>query len=315
MDAESAHNLGMALIGMGLVRCPAPATHRRDCSLFGTPLPHPIGLAAGFDKNAVAVDEWEHLGFSFVEIGTVTPRPQPGNPKPRLFRLTEDQAIINRMGFNNDGVLEIAKRLERRETTMTIGANIGKNKSTEQADAVSDYKICAQILAPLVNYLVINVSSPNTPGLRDLQQTDTMKSIIEAVKAVAGETPVLVKLSPDMRDDDTAQLSAACIQAGCDGLVLTNTTLARTGLDSPNQDEAGGLSGKPLTQRANDLCRLVRAAVGELPTIIGVGGIFSGQDFAVRLNAGANLCQIYTGFIYRGPCAVRKILQEAECLE
>lgn len=300
----------MTIVRNGLARCTVTNTTALRVTAFQKRFAHPIGLAAGFDKNGEAIDEWENLGFSFVEIGTITPRPQQGNERPRLFRLPEDHALVNRMGFNNLGVHHAVEMLESRQTKLPIGANIGKNRSTPNEQAVNDYALCAKLLGHLVDFLVINVSSPNTPHLRDLQQPNSMKELILAVRYSAPETPAMVKLSPDLDDDSLKQLAVRCLEAGCAGFVATNTSIHRENLKSNLQTETGGLSGAPLRSRANEVCKLIRSEIGPEPTIIGVGGIATGADLKQRIDSGANLCQIYTSFVYRGPCAVRDILEE-----
>ncbi len=310
LDAERAHDLAMWSIATGLVSGGRPVAVPCSCVLFGRLIPHPIGLAAGFDKNALAIDEWESLGFSFVEVGTVTPLPQEGNPKPRLFRLPEDNAIINRMGFNNDGVQVVANRLEARQSRILVGVNIGKNKWTPNEFAVSDYENCLKAVRSVCDYVVVNVSSPNTPGLRDLQSVESISRILDAMTRIAPSMPIAIKLSPDAHDDELAQIAEAAVNAGAQGIVATNTTLSRDGLQSDNRNEAGGLSGMPLCDRATDVCKIVRASIGDRANVIGVGGIFTGEDAQTRLAAGANAVQIYTALVYRGPAVVSEMLTE-----
>ncbi len=283
---------------------------RLRCRAFGRELAHPLGLAAGFDKNGVALDNWESLGFSFAEIGTVTPRAQAGNPKPRIFRLPEDDALINRLGFNNDGVEAMAERLEARQTSLPIGVNIGMNADTPLESAVEDYVYCLRRVRGLCDYIAINVSSPNTPGLRELQREELLPRMLETLSAEAGGTPLFLKISPDLSDDDVRRVAELAVEHGISGLIATNTTVARDGLHSRASSEEGGLSGRPLAQRAGDVCRLVRDAGGERLEIIGVGGIFTGNDLYDRLSAGADICQSYTAFVYRGPKAASLTLNE-----
>lgn len=308
LDPEKAHHLGMSAASLDIFRTNPPIDPRLRTKFLNSVLPHPLGLAAGFDKDGVALDSWENFGFSFIEAGTVTPAPQSGNEKPRLYRLPEDQALINRMGFNNRGVHELCNRLESRQTRVTIGANIGKNKTSE--DAATDYAYCAKQINQLADYLTVNVSSPNTPGLRLLQASDELKRIIENVKLSNPNIPLFVKLSPDLNDDDLESAVQTSLYEGTAGLIATNTTINRDNLQSSNQSEEGGLSGKPLTKLSNDVCKKVRQIAGDKPTIIGVGGIMNGNDLYERLLSGANVCQIYSAFVYRGPHAVTEILSE-----
>jgi dihydroorotate dehydrogenase len=276
-----------------------------------------LGLAAGFDKNAVGIDALGALGFAFVEIGTVTGEPQPGNPTPRLFRLPADRAIVNRMGFNNDGAEVVAARLARRRSRLgptggdlVLGVNIGKTKLVAEEQAIGDYEKSTRLLAPHADYLVVNVSSPNTPGLRDLQAVEKLRPLLGAVRAAADRVtaervPLLVKIAPDLSDDDVLAVADLAIELGLDGIVATNTTISRSGLASPPRAVeavgAGGLSGAPLTQRADEVMRLLRGRVGPDLTLIGVGGIGSVEQARARLAAGATLLQGYTGFVYGGP--------------
>src|SRR5581483_10636740 len=311
MDAERAHNLALWLIENGFVTCAAPNEPHLRTTLFQHPIPHPLGLAAGFDKNGTAIDQWRGLGFSFAEIGTVTPKPQPGNEKPRLFRLVEDGAIINRMGFNSHGAAAVSKRLEQRQTRIPIGVNIGKNKTTPNEKAAEEYVECAERLAPVADYLVINVSSPNTPGIRDLQTPSEIRTLLQRLHPVSMKRPILIKLSPDSSDADLCAAAGAALESGAQGFVLTNTTTDRSGLSSTT-NEQGGVSGKPLRCRAVDVCKRIRREFGRNFAIIGVGGVFTGADLLERLKAGADVCQIYTAFAFRGPCTARKILEELQ---
>ena len=283
--------------------------------LFGITFENPVGLAAGFDKDALAVDELADLGFGFIEIGTVTPKPQPGNDKPRLFRLPEDKAVINRMGFNNRGVKEAAERLAKRKSRVIIGGNIGKNKVTPNEAAADDYLACFDALYDVVDYFVVNVSSPNTPNLRALQDkeplTDLLRKIMERNSAMPGHKPVLLKIAPDLSDDQLDDIIDIVQTVKLDGLIATNTTISREDLDTDrNKIEkigAGGLSGKPVFDRSNEVIRYLRQRLGPDYPIIGVGGIMSPADALEKLNAGASLIQIYTGFIYEGPGFVKRI--------
>ena len=284
--------------------------------VFGLRFPNPVGLAAGFDKNAVLTDEMATLGFGFVEIGTVTPRPQPGNPAPRLFRLPQDEALVNRMGFNNDGAAAVAARLAgRRNRQLIIGGNIGKNKDTPNERAADDYVACFEALAEVVDYFVVNVSSPNTPGLRELQEKKPLIDLLQQVQARnlarAVPRPLLLKIAPDLTDAQLDDILEIARETQLSGLVATNTTISRANLTS---DEtyvtslgAGGLSGRPLRARATEVIRyLHQKSDGGLP-IIGSGGIHSAADALEKIAAGAALMQLYTGFIYEGPALVSRI--------
>ena len=332
LDAERAHNLTLAAIRQPLVartlQLIAPA-HTRDSlrqAVFGVTFDNPVGLAAGLDKHGTATAAWAALGFGFVEIGTVTPRPQPGNPQPRLFRLPADRAIINRFGFNSVGAEDVARNLAaaRRLTRVHVGVNIGKNKDTPNEHAADDYRRALEFLHPFATYVVVNVSSPNTAGLRDLQDSRTLRTLVEQVVARArdvapGRTiPVLVKVSPDTAPADLLQSVSAALEGGAAGVIATNTTVARTGLytAAPLSGQAGGLSGGPLREAANDTCRLLSKQFGLRTPIIGVGGMFTADDVYQRIRAGATLVQLYTGLIYEGPGAVSQIVRGlAERLE
>ncbi|WP_342319750.1 quinone-dependent dihydroorotate dehydrogenase [Corynebacterium mayonis] len=276
--------------------------------LFGVRFPAPLGLAAGFDKNANAVDAWAALGFGYAELGTVTPRPQPGNPAPRLFRLPADKAILNRMGFNNDGALAVAGNLRSRRSSNVIGINIGKNKTA--ADAVADYRAGATLLGPLADYLVVNVSSPNTPGLRDLQAVEELRPILAVVKE-STTTPVLVKIAPDLSDEDIDAVADLAVELKLDGIVATNTTISREGLSTDSAEVekmgAGGISGAPLAQRSLEVLRRLNRRVGDNLVLISVGGITTPEQAWERITAGASLLQGYTPFIYGGPGWIRSI--------
>ena len=279
--------------------------------LFGLKFKNPVGLAAGFDKNALLFDEFAQYGFGFVEIGTVTPKPQPGNPKKRLFRLKEDEAIINRMGFNNDGVDEIAARLKNRRSDVIIGGNIGKNKVTPNEKATEDYLICFEKLFDVVDYFVVNVSSPNTPNLRELQDKEPLTALLSALedqnRAKSHPKPILLKIAPDLTDDQLMDIIDIVKDTGIAGVIATNTTLSREGLHSKNKEETGGLSGKPVRERSTEVIRFLAEKSGKAFPIIGVGGIHSAEDAIEKLEAGADLVQLYTGFIYEGPGLVSEI--------
>lgn len=317
MDPEKAHERGFSAIRAG-----SPVTRRvfrqtrSPRTVMGIEFPNAFGLAAGFDKNARAVPGLLALGFGHIEIGTVTARAQPGNPRPRLFRLIDDRAVINRMGFNNDGAAEVAARLHRLRRTKggrdaVIGVNIGKTKIVEPQDAVADYVESARLLVPYASYLVVNVSSPNTPGLRDLQAVDELRPLLAAVKEVADRNqgrrvPLLVKIAPDLADADVDAVADLALELGLDGISATNTTIARP--DSLKTDRAvveaagaGGLSGPILAERATEVLVRLRARVGDRLAIIAVGGVTTPDDVRARLAAGADLVQGYTAFIYEGP--------------
>ena len=292
--------------------------NRLNRNAFGLHFPNPVGMAAGFDKNATLVDELSALGFGFIEVGTVTPRPQPGNERPRLFRLEKDHGLINRMGFNNDGAVAIAARLAARKGTAVIGGNIGKNKDTPNDKAADDYLKCMEILYPHVDYFVVNVSSPNTPGLRDLQAKEPLRfllsSVTAAAKSMSIQRPVLLKIAPDLTVEMLDDVLEIVTATGVAGIVATNTTVLREGLRTPpeilNNIGAGGLSGRPVAARSTEIIREIkRKSLGKIP-VIGVGGIFSAADALDKINAGASLVQVYTGFIYRGPSLLKEINKE-----
>ncbi len=330
LDAERAHRAGFRALRAGrpllrrLERLDRPGIPVRA---MGLEFPGPLGLAAGFDKNAEGIDALAALGFGFVEVGTVTGEPQPGNDRPRLFRLPRDRAVVNRMGFNNDGAEAVAERLARRRVRtgrgrrdVVVGVNIGKTKVVAESDldaVVEDYEKSTRLLTPYADYLVVNVSSPNTPGLRDLQSVERLRPLLEAVRRQAdavtvrtqeapggGRVPLLVKIAPDLSDDDVLAVADLAVELGLDGIVATNTTISRDGLvSSPDEVAAagaGGLSGRPLRERALEVLRLLRERVGPELTIIAVGGIGDAEDARARLDAGATLLQAYTAFVYEG---------------
>jgi dihydroorotate dehydrogenase len=316
-DPERAHETATKAIRLGRPLAKLLPDKGLPVQAMGLTFPGPLGLAAGFDKNAESVDALAALGFSFIEIGTVTGEPQLGNPKPRLFRLVEDRAVVNRMGFNNDGAEAVARRLAtRKHSGVIVGVNIGKTKLVAEDEAIGDYEKSTRLLAPYADYLVVNVSSPNTPGLRDLQAVDKLKPLLAAVRAQADQTvpsrhvPLLVKIAPDLPDEDVRAVSDLAVSLGLDGIVATNTTISRDGLKSPGAAEVGGVSGAPLKPRALEVTRLVRERVGPDLTIMGVGGITTAQDAWDRLEAGATLVQGYTAFIYEGPLWPRRIQRQ-----
>jgi dihydroorotate dehydrogenase len=284
--------------------------------LFGLTFKNPVGLAAGFDKNAHLFNELAYCGFGFIEVGTVTPKGQPGNPKKRLFRLTEDEAIINRMGFNNEGVEVMIEHLKKKRTDIIIGGNIGKNKVTPNEKANDDYIICFEALFDYVDYFVVNVSSPNTPNLRALQDKEPLEKLLSELQKLnhqkASPKPILLKIAPDLTNDQLDDVVDIVKSTKIDGVIATNTTISREGLKTKGVDEigAGGLSGKPLKERSTEVIKYLATKSNKSFPIIGVGGIHSAKDAIDKLDAGADLVQIYTGFIYEGPKLVRKINEE-----
>ena len=308
-DAETAHNLAMKAIASGVVRGERVIDPRLRQSLFGVSFPNPLGLAAGLDKNAVALDRWAGFGFGFVEIGTVTLKPQPGNPRPRLFRLPADMGLVNRMGFNNDGAFEIAKRLAARRGDVVLGVNVGKNKEVPAAEAAADYAECYRHLRRYGNYAVVNVSSPNTPGLRDLQEKGPLLEILAAMREVDPDKPLFVKIAPDLELTALNEVIEVAHTAKLTGIIATNTTISREHLAKPFE-EPGGLSGKPLRIRAHRVMRHLYKSCNKDMILIGVGGIMNGKDLYDRIAAGAHLCQAYTGFIYGGPDFAARVLKD-----
>jgi len=278
--------------------------------LFGLKFKNPVGLAAGFDKDAKLFNELSNFGFGFIEIGTLTPRPQPGNPKKRLFRLKSDSAIINRMGFNNGGVEEAVIRLKKNKGVL-IGGNIGKNKITPNEIAINDYEICFEALFNYVDYFVVNVSSPNTPNLRALQDKEPLTNLLKALQVLNfGKTkskPILLKIAPDLTDEQLMAIIDIVKTTKIDGVIATNTTISREGLTCANKSETGGLSGKPLTKRSTEVIRFLAKKSNKSFPIIGVGGIYSANDALDKLDAGADLVQLYTGFVYEGPKLIKDI--------
>jgi len=321
MDPETAHHAGMAVIRLVGVRpfaWAARALTKPDPSLrtqaLGLTFDSPFGVAAGFDKNVKGAQGLWALGFGHVEVGTVTAIAQDGNPRPRLFRLIADRAVINRMGFNNAGADAAARRLRKlraKKHRAVIGVNIGKSRVVEVEDATADYVRSAALLAPLADYLVVNVSSPNTPGLRGLQAVETLRPLLEAVRQTAGATPLLVKIAPDLEDDEVEAVSRLAVELGLAGLIATNTTISRAGLNTDqavvDAAGAGGLSGAPLKARALQVLRIVRAVVPPEFVVISAGGVETATDVQERMDAGADLVQGYTAFLYRGPLWARQI--------
>lgn len=278
--------------------------------LFGLTFKNPVGLAAGFDKDAKLYNELSNFGFGFIEIGTLTPKPQDGNPKKRLFRLKEDSAIINRMGFNNGGVEEAVERLKMNKGVL-IGGNIGKNKVTPNEDAVEDYKICFNALFDHVDYFVVNVSSPNTPNLRALQDKEPLTELLKALQVLNFQKtnckPILLKIAPDLTNEQLDDIIDIVKTTKIDGVIATNTTISREGLQSENKKEVGGMSGKPLKSRSTEVIKYLSEKSNKAFPIIGVGGIHSAKDALEKIEAGADLVQLYTGFIYEGPKLIRSI--------
>ncbi len=318
LDPEFAHHLGMFSIRLASklkITKLLPKLKTESVEVMGLKFAGPFGLAAGFDKNAIAVRALGELGFSHVEVGTITALAQPGNPKPRLFRLKADRALINRMGFNNDGAEAVSRRLKNLRSASAnlpiIGINIGKSKVVELEDAVEDYRTSAKFLAPYADYLAVNVSSPNTPGLRALQETKALKPILEAVVAESADTPVLVKIAPDLEDEDILEVCRLATELNLAGVIATNTTVKREGLVTDQAKVAemgtGGLSGAPLNDRSLEVLHLIRKNFGSSLVVISVGGIENKQQVQQRLAAGANLVQGYTGFVYLGPLWARKL--------
>ena len=317
LDPETSHHFALVALRWAerlklspLLASPPPAA---PVEVMGIRFPNPVGLAAGLDKNGDYIDGLAALGFGFVEIGTVTPRPQPGNPQPRLFRLPEVEGIINRMGFNNKGVDYLVEQVKRSRFKGVLGINIGKNKDTPAEKAVDDYLICMQKVYPYATYITVNLSSPNTPGLRDLQFGEPLENLLARLKQEQAQlaqqhsryVPLTVKIAPDMAEDDLRQVAEALLRHGVDGVIATNTTIARDAVAHlPHGEETGGLSGGPLTRRSTEvISQLAEFLKGEIP-VIGVGGILCGEDAADKMEAGAALVQIYSGFIYRGPALV-----------
>jgi dihydroorotate dehydrogenase len=327
LDAERAHHLVFDNLKRAHRIPGTPALLRQlydfqhpslEREVFGLRFRNPVGLAAGLDKNAEFTDELGALGFGFVEIGTVTPRPQPGNPQPRLFRLPQDEALVNRMGFNNGGATAAANRLRhRRNQNLLIGGNIGKNKDTPNEQAAADYVACVEALHEVVDYFVVNVSSPNTPNLRQLQEREPLIQLLQQVqernKALPKPRPLLLKIAPDLTDTQLDDILLIARETQLSGLVATNTTISRDGLTTDAERVtalgAGGLSGRPLRQRATEVIRYLHQNSGGALPIIGVGGIHSAEDAQEKLAAGASLVQLYSGFIYEGPSLIKRINQ------
>ncbi|MEY4864751.1 MAG: hypothetical protein RLZZ114_180 [Bacteroidota bacterium] len=326
LPPEAAHRWTMAALRVFSILPFGPAVvkffsgkvpHSEPLVVSGLAFPNPVGLAAGLDKDAEAVAALGALGFGFVEVGTLTPKPQPGNPQPRLFRLPKDRGLINRMGFNNHGVVAAAQRLKKRPAGLVVGGNIGKNKNTPNELAAQDYVLSLRALHPVVDFFTVNISSPNTPGLRLLQSLEPlrelMREVLEERDRHQPRRPVWVKLAPDLTNEELVDTAQLIVSVGADGIIATNTTLSRSGLGTDplkvEQIGAGGLSGAPLRQRSTDVIRVLRGAVGPDFPLIAVGGVLSGQDAREKKEAGATLVQVYTGLIYEGPQLVHDCIR------
>lgn len=326
-SAETAHRLTFNLLKISFKFPFAKAIFKSifqyenpklERNLLGLKFKNPIGLAAGFDKNAELIDEFATFGFGFIEIGTVTPKGQEGNPKPRLFRLLEDEAIINRMGFNNEGVEKIVERLKKRKSDVIVGGNIGKNKVTPNENAVQDYEITFDALHDFVDYFVVNVSSPNTPNLRELQDKEPLKNLLRTLKEKNLKKdkpkPILLKIAPDLNENQLEDIIEIVQEIGIEGIVATNTTISRENLQTEkaqiNSIGAGGLSGKPLGRQSTEVIRFLRQRLAKGFVIIGVGGIFTAKDAQEKLDAGADLVQVYTGFVYEGVSMIGNIKRQ-----
>ncbi|WPO98525.1 quinone-dependent dihydroorotate dehydrogenase [Pseudomonas sp. HR96] len=327
LSPETSHDLSLDLIGaggrLGLNGLLSKPPARLPVQVLGLEFANPVGLAAGLDKNGAAIDGFAQLGFGFVEIGTVTPRPQPGNPKPRIFRLPEATAIINRMGFNNLGVDHLVARVQGARYKGVLGINIGKNVDTPVERAVDDYLICLDKVYAHASYITVNVSSPNTPGLRSLQFGDSLKQLLgtlaERREVLAGRegkrVPLAIKIAPDMTDEETALVAAALLEAGMDAVIATNTTLSREGVQGlTHGEEAGGLSGAPVLAQSTHIVKVLAGELGGRLPIIAAGGITEGRHAAEKIAAGASLVQIYSGFIYKGPALIREAVDAIAAL-
>lgn len=318
LEPESAHHLALQLLRLGGLPPFAPVlralftTPEKPAQAFGLAFRNPVGLAAGYDKDGVAIAGLAALGFGHVEIGTVTPRPQPGNPKPRVFRLVEDEGVINRMGFPGQGMEAVKRRLFgiRNRSSTIVGVNLGKNKDTPLEDATQDYLTLMRAFAPRADYLAINISSPNTVGLRRLQGREMLEGLLGAVAKEQAGAPILVKIAPDLNEEELDDAVGVILDTGMSGIVATNTTLAREGLRSRFQTESGGLSGKPLAGRSEAVLAGVLRRVGGRVPVISAGGIMNPDDAKRRLDMGAALVQVYTGLVYAGPGLVKAIVEK-----
>lgn len=317
MDPERAHELGMKALrsGVGRIFAGGGPVPELPVEAFGIRFSNPLGVAAGFDKNGKAVDALASLGFGSIEVGTVTFRPQPGNPKPRMFRLPEHKALVNRLGFNNEGAEPVARRLATLKRDGVLGINVGRNKDVPNEEAVENYLSALEIVHPYADYIAVNVSSPNTPDLRELQRAESLDQLLGALtkrNTELGEKPLLVKIAPDLSDGEIREIADICIDAGISGVIATNTTIGRVGLSKEEiaRVGAGGMSGRPLAGLSSRVIEtLYTHTQGKLP-IIGVGGVFSGADAFEKIAAGASLIQAYTGFVYSGPDFARKLLDD-----
>lgn len=309
LDAEKAHHLSLNALDKVACLLPQPNLHTAPTEVMGIQFPNKIGLAAGLDKNGEHITALGRFGFGFIEVGTVTPKPQIGNPKPRLFRLEKHQAIINRMGFNNQGVDKLVENVKKARYDGVLGINIGKNKDTPNENAAEDYLICLEKVYPHADYITVNISSPNTVGLRELQNDDSMKQLIEALKnaqqqlaTAYGFKPIVIKIAPDLTDEAIIGLAHIFKDFEVDGIIATNTTIDKTAVNGHKYaEEMGGLSGKPLLQQSTKVIQLLADELSGAVPIIGVGGVTRGEDAVEKLNAGASLVQIYSGLIYQGP--------------
>lgn len=321
LDAERAHTLTVKMMiiahRFGMLRS-VVSSPQQSRSVMGLNFPNALGLAAGMDKSASAVEAWGALGLGAVEVGTLTPRPQPGNPKPRLFRLPEHEALINRMGFNNPGIQSAVAKLKHRRTKAVVGVNIGKNFDTPNEDAVKDYLICLKAAYPVADYIAVNISSPNTKGLRDLQAEGAVRELISALKKEQAvlkqehgkQVPFLVKIAPDLNEMQIEALARVFNEQDIDGVIATNTTIDRTAITGHRlANETGGLSGAPVRERSNLVLQAFRTLLKEQIPLIGVGGIVCGKDAVEKMKAGAALVQVYSGLVYRGPGLVREVLE------
>jgi len=319
LEPETAHRATLALAGLAVPLIPSapPAEAGLEVRALGLTFPNPVGLAAGFDKDARVPDAMARFGFGFVECGTVTPRPQAGNPRPRLFRLSRDGAVINRMGFNNGGMDAAARNLARRRGGGIVGINIGANKDSR--DRIADYAACFARLSPLADYVAVNVSSPNTPGLRGLQGREDLTrllGVLTRARAQGGHKPILLKIAPDLDGHALDEIADVVRAGGIEGLIVSNTTIARPPLKSAGANEAGGLSGVPLFQPSTEVLRQMRARLGGAVTLVGVGGVASGADAYAKIRAGASLVQLYTALAFHGPSLVLQIRRQlAGCLK
>jgi dihydroorotate dehydrogenase len=325
LDPERSHDLALTLLGsagppLSYVRRPGSGDSRFSVVVCGIPFPTPIGLAGGFDKAGRALWAWPALGFGFVEVGTVTALPQPGNPRPRVFRLPEDEALINRLGFNSPGARAVAARLaavrRSRPYPIPLGANIGKSAAVPAEEALADYVFSLERLHPYADFLVVNVSSPNTPGLRGLQMRSALTPLLDGLSRrnqALGAKPLFVKIAPDLREAELEEIAGA-LEGRAQGIVATNTTMRRNGLRSAARSEAGGLSGRPLSASATHVIRAIFRLTGGRVPIIGVGGVFTAEDAYAKIKAGASLVELYTGFVYGGPGTPRRILTDLGAL-